>query len=63
MQLVIGQRMAEQSAGSREGVVETIVGVVHLIDLKHSLQAAFVEAGVMGHERDGSYKVSPVAKC
>ena len=63
MQLVIGQRMAEQSAGSREGVVETIVGVVHPVDFKRSLQASFIEAGIVGYKWNRGYEVSSVVEC
>ena len=54
MELVIGQRMAELSVGCCKGVVESIVGIVHLIDLEHSFQTSFIEAGIVGHKRNGN---------
>ena len=52
MKLVIGQRMAELSAGCSKGIVEAIVGIVHLIYLEHRFQASFIETGIVSHERN-----------
>jgi hypothetical protein len=35
VELMVGERMAELSAGSCKGVVETIVRIVHLIHSEH----------------------------
>ena len=51
LELMVGETAAEVSAGSSEGVVELIVGIVHLIHPEDSLEAAFVETGVMSHQR------------
>ena len=45
MELVIRQRMAELSAGCCQGVVESVVGIVHLIDSEHSFQTTFIKSG------------------
>ena len=47
LQLMVRKPTAEVAAGSREGVVELIVRIVHLINSMHRLQAAFVETGVV----------------
>ena len=60
MELVIGQRMAELSAGCCKGIVEVVVRIVHLIDPEHSLQTSFIEAGIVGHKRNGSYLVADI---
>lgn len=51
VQLMVGQALAEVAAGGAEGVVEFVVRVVHLIAAEHRPQAAFVKAGIVGHER------------
>ena len=51
MQLVVGQTAAEMAAGGPAGAEERIVGVVHLIDAEHGLEAALVEGTVVRHER------------
>ena len=63
MELVIGQRMAELSAGGCKGIVKTVVWIVHLIDLEHSFQTSFIEAGIVGHKRNGSYLVAEIINC
>ena len=76
MELVIGQRarplvacyrrdarMTELSAGCCEGIVKTIVWIVHLIDLEHCFQTSFIEAGIMSHEWDGSYLIAEIIDC
>ena len=60
MELVIGQRMTELSAGCCEGIVKTIVWIVHLIDLEHCFQTSFIEAGIVSHKRNGSYLVAEI---
>ena len=60
LQLVIGQRLAELSAGSCQRIVETVVGIVHLIDFEYGLQTTFIKAGIMSHKGQGSYLVSYV---
>ena len=63
MELVIRQGMAELSASCCKGVVESIVGIVHLIDLEYGFQTAFIEGGIVGHERDRSYLVTEIIDC
>ena len=60
MELMIGQRMAELSAGCCKGIVEAIVRIVHLIDLEHRFQASFIEAGIVSNKRNGSYLVAEI---
>ena len=43
LELMVRKTAAEMPSGSSEGVVELIVGIVHLIHLEHGLEAAFVE--------------------
>ena len=50
LQLMVGEPAAEVTSGSREGVVELIFGVVHLIHSEHGLEASFVESGIVRHE-------------
>ena len=50
LELMIGEPAAEVAAWGREGVVELIVGIVHLIDTEHGLETSFVETGVMSHQ-------------
>ena len=40
-----------------KGVVKAIVRIVHLIDLEHSFQTSFIEAGIVGYKGDRSYLV------
>ena len=47
---MVGEPAAEVTSGSREGVVELIVGIVHLIDTEHGLETSFVETGVVRKE-------------
>ena len=60
VELVIGQRMTKLSAGCGKGVVEVVVWIVLLIDFEHCFQTAFIEAGIVGYERDGSYPVAEI---
>ena len=50
LELMVGELASEVTSGSREGVVELIVGIVHLIDTEHGLETSFVETGVMSHQ-------------
>ena len=50
LELMVREPATEVAAGSREGVVELIVRIVHLINSMHRLQAAFVETGVVRNE-------------
>ena len=52
LELMVRKPAAEVSSGSREGVVELIVGIVHLIDTEHGLEAPLVETGVVRNERE-----------
>ena len=52
VELMIGQRMAELLAGGCKGIVKTVVWIIHLIDLEHCFQTAFIEAGIVGHKRN-----------
>ena len=47
---MVGEPAAEVTSGSCEGVVELIVGIVHLIDTEHGLETSFGETGVMSHQ-------------
>ena len=58
VELMIGQRMTELSAGCCEGIVKAVVRIVHLIDSEHSFQTTFIEAGIMSHEWDSGNLVS-----
>ena len=63
MELVIGQRVAELSAGCCKGVVKAVIRIVHLIDLEHSFQTSFIEAGIVGHKGDGGYLIMYIIDC
>ena len=63
VKLVIGQRMTKLSACCCKGIVKTIVRIIHLIDLECRFQAAFIEAGIVGYERDRSYLVAEIIDC
>ena len=52
LELMVGEPAAEVTSGSRQGVVELIVGVVHLIYLEDSLETSFIETGVVRNERE-----------
>ena len=47
LELMVRKPAAEVTSGSREGVVELIVGIVHLIYPEGSLETPFVETGVV----------------
>ena len=47
LELMVRKPAAKVSSGSREGVVELIVRVVHPIHFEHGLEAPFVETGVV----------------
>ena len=50
LQLMVRKLAAEMLPGSREGVVELVVGVVHPIYLEDCLETSFVETGVVRNE-------------
>ena len=60
MQLMVGEGIAELSAGCCKCVVESVVGIVHLIYSEYSFQASFVETGIVGNEGDGGYLMADV---
>ena len=47
LELMVRKLAAEMTSGSRQGVVELVVGIVHLIDTEHGLEAPLVETGVV----------------
>ena len=49
LKLVVGEARTELVSRSPAGAKEQLIGVVHLIHLEHSLEAAFIERRVMGH--------------
>ena len=49
---MVWKASVEVAAGGREGVVELVVGIVHLIYLEDSLEAALVETGVVRNQRE-----------
>ena len=51
LELMVRKTAAEMASGSSEGVVELIVGIVHLIHPEDSLETPFVETGVMSNQR------------
>lgn len=50
LELVVGEARTELVSRSPAGAEELIVWVVHLIHLKCSLEVAFIERRVMGHQ-------------
>ena len=52
LELMVREPAAEVTSGSREGVVELVVGIVHLIYLEDSLETSFIETGVVRNERE-----------
>ena len=50
LQLMVRKLAAEMLPGSRQGVVELVVGVVHPIYLEDCLETSFVETGVVRNE-------------
>ena len=56
LQLMVGESAAEVPSGGAQGVVEDVVGVVHLIDAEHRFEAAFVEPGVVCNEGESFYQ-------
>ena len=52
LQLMVGEPAAEMLPGSCEGVVELVVGIVHLIYPEDSLEAPFIEAGIVRNQRE-----------
>ncbi len=62
VQLVIGEGMTELSASRSERIVESVVGIVHLIYLKSSFQATFIETGIVGYEGENGYLMPDVIR-
>ena len=60
VELMIRQRTAKLPARCCESIVKTVVRIVHLVHLEHSLQTTFIEAGIVSHERNGGNLVSYV---
>ena len=60
MQLMVGEGMAELSAGCGKCVIESEARIVHLIYPEGCFQASLVETGIMGYEGDGGYLVADV---
>ena len=52
LELMVREPAAEVTSGSREGVVELVVGIIHLIYLEDSLETSFIETGVVRNERE-----------
>jgi len=52
MELMIGKHAAEMTTGSGQGVHETVAGIVKTVGAEDSFEAAFIETGIVGHERD-----------
>lgn len=52
LQLMVEEPAAEMLPGSCEGVVELVVGIVHLIYPEDSLEAPFIEAGIVRNQRE-----------
>ena len=50
LELVVRETMAEMPAGSRKRIIKNIIGTVHPVDPESSLQAASVEARVVGDQ-------------
>ena len=56
VELVVGKALAEVPAGGGKCVQEAIAGIVEAVGAEDGFKAAFVEAGVMGYERDVNRK-------
>ena len=52
LELMVRKLAAEMLPGSRQGVVELVVWVVHLIYLEDSLETSFIETGVVRNQRE-----------
>ncbi len=50
LELVVGE-ITEGAARGSEGVVELVVGIVHLIYTEHRFQTTFVKGFIMSDER------------
>ena len=55
LELMVGEESAQLSSGGTAGAMEFIAGVFHLIRLEYCLQAAFVEGGIVGYQRQTFY--------
>ena len=63
VQLMIGQRSSELTSGGGKGVVEAIVGIVHLVHSEHSFQTAFIKARIMGNKGQHGYPIPSIIDC
>ncbi len=52
LKLVVGESAAEVAPGGGKSVEELVVRVIHLVDLEGGLETAFVEAAVVGDQRE-----------
>ena len=52
VELVIGQALAKMAAGGGQGVQEVVAGIMDAVGAEDGFEAAFIEAGVVGHEGD-----------
>lgn len=51
LQLMVGQLFAESAAGSSASAIKRILRIGHVINLKRSFQATFIEGAVVCYER------------
>lgn len=51
LELMIGQAPSEMPTGGSESVEESIIGIIHLVNTEHRLEAPLVETGIMGDQR------------
>ena len=58
LELMVRKTAAEMPSGSSEGVVELIVGIVHLIDPEDSLQTTFIKTPLVSYDREPGYPAS-----
>lgn len=51
LQLMVGQTAAEMITGGRKGIMELILGIIHLIHPENLSQTSFIEPAVVCHKR------------
>ena len=51
LQLMVRQTAAEMVTGGRKGIMELILGIIHLIHPENRSQASFIEPAVVSHKR------------
>lgn len=51
LQLMVGQLFAESASGSSASAIKRILWIAHVINLKRSFQATFIEGTVVRYER------------